>query len=166
MKKIKKSVYFLWVVIISSLIAVVLTWIGLLIWSAEFGARKEIIKQFPTAKLYPENAPNLGLVGLLQALMPEGFVLPGIRADVVIEANGTKVSFRDLQKLKIGYFRVSGCKIEDWENLINNKYGNMYILITDTEFIGGDIKSRERLESYKKEDLADGVTCYSFGNAP
>ena len=147
------------------IILLVVIWLGLVVWSSEFGARRAIIEQFPSAKLYPENTSRNGLGDPFQTLMPEGFILPGIRADVVIYGKGTEISFKKLHELNIGYLRVIGCRINDWDCLITGELGDVYVLITDSEFVGGDIESRETLSSHKVEPAVEGDTCYSFGNA-
>jgi hypothetical protein len=144
----------------------VLVWLGFFFWSANFGVRKDIIQIFPNAEIYTASSPNMGSGGIWQALMPEGYLLPGVRADVVVRGFGDEVSFEDLGNLNVSSLQVFNCKIKKWEELLLKEPQGMCIRITDSTFIGGDDESRRMLMRFRREDSATGEIYYFFGNAP
>lgn len=140
----------------------ILAWLGAFIECVRSGSRNDILRAFPNAEIRPAYAPNLGAGGFMQALMPKGYLLEGVRAVVVIK--GGEVSFKVLGNMNISSLHVTNCKISDWEAVVLNEPLGMGIYVSDSTFVGGDDEYRRMLMKFRKEDSVTGEILYHFGS--
>ena len=143
---------------------IILLWIATFYQCVYHGPRKDILRIFPNAEIRVAHYFDPFQPGIVQdLLMPEGYILPGVRADVFFDGEGKLVSFKDIERLNgtVSNLNIKNCRITDWEEFVLHPTKYMGIRIEGSTFIGGNGESRAVLERFRRIEIPSIE--YKFG---